>query len=62
MGRRGVRLRAVPGFLVENLLSALIAPILMLTATRSVLHILTGRDSGWNAQARDSSRIPRGEH
>ena len=34
------------------------APILMLTQTRSVLQILTGRDSGWNAQARDSTRIP----
>ncbi len=57
-GSRGVRWRAIPGFIVENLLSALIAPILMLTQTRSVLQILTGRDSGWNAQARDSTRIP----
>ena len=39
------------------LLSSLTAPILMLTQTRAVFEILLGRDSGWNAQARDADRL-----
>lgn len=54
---RGQRLRALPDFLVEVLLSSLTAPILMLTQTRAVFEILLGRDSGWNAQARDVDRL-----
>ncbi|MFO1105902.1 MAG: glucans biosynthesis glucosyltransferase MdoH [Amaricoccus sp.] len=57
---RGLRFASLGGFLVENLLSLLIAPVLMLTQTRSVIQILTGSDSGWNAQARDTDRIPWG--
>jgi membrane glycosyltransferase len=37
---------------VETLLSALYAPIMMLVQTHHVIEILTGRDSGWNAQRR----------
>lgn len=37
---------------VETLLSALYAPIMMLVQTQHVVEILTGRDSGWNAQRR----------
>ena len=55
---RGLRIRAVLGFLVENIVSALIAPVMMLTQTRSVVEILTGSDSGWRAQSRDADRIP----
>ena len=55
---RGQRLRALPDFLVESALSALSAPILMLTQTRAVFEILVGRDSGWNAQARDAGGLP----
>lgn len=54
---RGQRLRALPDVLAEVLISALTAPILMLTQTRAVFEILLGRDSGWKAQARDSDRI-----
>ena len=56
--RLRVRLAAIPGLLVEVLLSALVAPIMMLVQTSSVIQIVTGRDSGWNAQARDSDRVP----
>lgn len=37
---------------LETLLSALYAPIMMLVQTQHVIEILTGRDSGWNAQRR----------
>lgn len=36
----------------ETLMSALVAPILMLAQTRSVIDIIRGRDSGWSAQQR----------
>ncbi len=55
---RGQRLRAFPDMVGEFVLSALTAPLLMLTQTRAVWQILTGRDSGWNAQARDADRLP----
>ena len=54
---RGIRIRAVIGFLVENIVSALLAPVMMLTQTRSVIEILTGADSGWRSQSRDADRI-----
>jgi membrane glycosyltransferase len=37
---------------IELVLSALYAPILMITQSTHVLEILMGRDSGWNAQRR----------
>ena len=55
---RGLRIATVFGLLVEMLLSALVAPIMMLVQTSSVIQIVTGRDSGWGAQARDSDRVP----
>ncbi len=54
---RGLRLRTILGFLTELILSALVAPIMMFVQTSSVIQILTGRDSGWNPQARDSDRV-----
>lgn len=54
---RGLRIRAFFGFLVENVVSLLLAPVMMLTQTRSVVEILTGSDSGWRAQSRDADRI-----
>jgi membrane glycosyltransferase len=56
---RRLRTRTVFGVLTEVLLSALVAPIMMLVQTGSVLEIITGRDSGWSAQARDADRVPR---
>ena len=38
--------------LLETVLSALYAPIMMIVQTQHVIEILTGRDSGWNAQRR----------
>lgn len=40
------------GAVVETILSALYAPIMMLVQTQHIIEILTGRDSGWNAQRR----------
>jgi membrane glycosyltransferase len=57
-GSRGLRIATVFGLITELLLSALVAPIMMLVQTSSVLQILTGRDSGWKPQARDADRVP----
>jgi len=40
--------------LLETLLSALYAPILMMIQSRHVLEVFLGRDSGWKPQRRDS--------
>jgi membrane glycosyltransferase len=40
-------------FLLEVVLSALYAPVMMLSQSRHVFEILMGRDSGWNPQRRD---------
>jgi membrane glycosyltransferase len=40
-------------FLLEIVLSALYAPVMMLSQSRHVFEILMGRDSGWNPQRRD---------
>lgn len=47
--------------LFEILVSALIAPIMMLMQCRSVAEILLGRDSGWSAQRRDDGSLSRRE-
>lgn len=44
--------------LMEILLSALIAPVMMLIQTGSITGVLLGRDSGWNPQRRDDGGIP----
>ncbi len=41
----------------EIVLSALYAPVLMLMQCRQVAEILSGRDSGWNAQTRNGGRM-----
>lgn len=50
--------RILAGVAAETLLSALIAPVLMLIQTRFVLDVLCGRDSGWSAQNRDDRGHP----
>jgi membrane glycosyltransferase len=40
-------------FLLETVLSALYAPVLMLVQSRHVFEVFLGRDSGWNPQRRD---------
>lgn len=44
--------------LMEIVLSALIAPVMMLIQTGSITGVLLGRDSGWNPQRRDDGGIP----
>ena len=44
--------------LIEIVLSALLAPILMLIQSGSVFQILLGRDTGWQPQRRDDGSIP----
>lgn len=44
--------------LFEIVLSALIAPVQMLTQTRQIFEILRGRDSGWKAQVRAGTVPP----
>jgi membrane glycosyltransferase len=41
-------------FLLEVVLSALYAPVLMLIQSRHVFEVFMGRDSGWKSQRRDS--------
>jgi len=50
--------RAFFSMLIETLISGLIAPVMMLIQSASVLQILSGRDSGWNAQRRDDGSLP----
>lgn len=43
---------------LEIVLSALIAPVMMLIQSGSVTGILSGRDTGWKTQRRDDGSIP----
>jgi membrane glycosyltransferase len=45
---------------IEIVISALLAPIMMLIQSGSVAQILSGRDTGWNPQRRDDGSIPFG--
>ena len=53
--RRGIGgpVRGFVSLLTEIIISALIAPVMMLRQCRAVIEILLGRDSGWAAQRRD---------
>ncbi len=50
--------RLVVSAVLEIILSALIAPILMVVQSGSVFQILIGGDTGWNPQRRDDGSIP----
>ncbi|PWR03301.1 glucans biosynthesis glucosyltransferase MdoH [Meridianimarinicoccus roseus] len=50
--------RILGGAALEVVLSALIAPVLMLFQVRQVVEILAGRDGGWSAQSRDAADMP----
>ena len=54
----GGGIRAFFSMLAETLISGLIAPIMMLIQSASVTAILSGRDSGWQAQRRDDGTLP----
>ena len=45
-------------FILEVIISALIAPIMMLIHSGAVMSILLGQDSGWNPQRRDDGSLP----
>ena len=55
LGGRG---KAMISVVVEVILSALIAPIMMLIHCGAVMSILAGRDSGWAPQRRDDGSLP----
>jgi membrane glycosyltransferase len=57
----GGALRGLVSVVIEVLVSALIAPVMMLMQSRSVMEILLGRDAGWSAQRRDDGNFARGE-
>ncbi|HZB37294.1 MAG TPA: glucans biosynthesis glucosyltransferase MdoH [Beijerinckiaceae bacterium] len=50
--------RLVVSAFLEIVLSALIAPILMVIQSGAVFQILLGRDTGWQPQRRDDGSIP----
>ena len=56
----GGALRAFISMLVEIVISGLVAPVMMLIQSTSVIQIVSGRDSGWNAQRRDDGSLPLG--
>lgn len=54
----GGAVRLVISTLFETLMSALLAPIMMLIQTGHVAHFLFGFDTGWNPQRRDDGSVP----
>jgi membrane glycosyltransferase len=56
----GGMFRLSVSLLLETLVSGLLAPVVMLTQSVDVVSILSGRDSGWNAQRRDDGSVPAG--
>ena len=54
----GGMFRLVFSSLIEIIMSALLAPIMMLVQTGHVMNILFGFDTGWNPQRRDDGSIP----
>ena len=54
----GGALGLIASTIVEIIVSAALAPIMMLIQSGSVAQILSGRDTGWNPQRRDDGSIP----
>jgi membrane glycosyltransferase len=54
----GGTLALIASTFVEIIISAALAPIMMLIQSGSVAQILSGRDTGWNPQRRDDGSIP----
>ena len=50
--------RTFASLIVESLISGLIAPIMMVMQSRSIMEIAVGRDSGWQPQRRDDGQLP----
>jgi membrane glycosyltransferase len=56
--RSGGGLRLAASFATELLISALIAPIMMLIQSRVIVAILSGADAGWSPQRRENGAFP----
>jgi len=54
----GGALRAFLSMLIESVLAALMAPIVMYVQSRGVAEVLAGKDSGWESQRRDDGSLP----
>ena len=54
----GGGIRLIAGVVVEVVLSALIAPSMMVFQSQAVVSVLSGRDSGWQVQRRDDGSLP----
>lgn len=59
--RFGGAIRAFLGVIVEVLISAMIAPAMMVFQSIAVIEILIGRDAGWQTQRRDDGSVERRE-
>ncbi|MBH5368482.1 glucans biosynthesis glucosyltransferase MdoH [Bradyrhizobium glycinis] len=57
----GGALRALAGVLAEIVVSALMAPVMMIFQSIAVVEILAGRDAGWQTQRRDDGKVERRE-
>lgn len=57
----GGALRASAGVLAEIVVSALMAPVMMIFQSIAVVEILAGRDAGWQTQRRDDGTVERRE-
>lgn len=47
--------KTVMGVIAETLVSVLIAPVMLVEQTTAVYRVFSGRDGGWNPQARESN-------
>ncbi len=54
----GGALALIASTMLEIVISAALAPIMMLIQSGSVAQIVSGRDTGWNPQRRDDGSIP----
>ena len=57
----GGGIRLTVSFVFEVIVSALLAPIMMLIQSGAVFQIIAGRDTGWKPQRRDDGSIPFGD-
>ncbi len=53
----GGTVRAFISMLLETILAALMAPVVMYVQSRGVAEVLAGKDSGWDAQQRDDGGV-----
>jgi membrane glycosyltransferase len=53
----GGAIRALLSILLETVLAALMAPVVMYLQSRGVFEVLAGKDSGWDAQVRDDGKL-----